>query len=73
MTDKPIELSYDSCRHVAIDFLRQCQSDLEHENKRIEDDADSRDLAKSQLEDFAYNTLMLKKIEGVLKYLGADL
>lgn len=73
MADKPIELSYDSCRHIAIDFLRQCQGDLEHDNRRIEEDAEARDLSKGQLEDFAYNTLMLKKIEAVLKYLGADL
>lgn len=73
MADKTIELSYDSCRHITIDFLRQCQSDMEYDNKRIEEDADARDLGKGQLEDFAYNTLMLKKIEAVLKYLGADL
>lgn len=67
-----IRLDYDTGRNLSIDFLKQVREDLESEMRRIADDIDNKTAFPAQLEDYAYSTDMLKHVNYVLDYLGAD-
>lgn len=67
-----IQLDYDTCKHIAMDFLRQCRSDLQLDQDEILHEASQKTLHAVQLEDYADNRQALHDIARVLKYLGDD-
>lgn len=67
-----IQLDYETCKHITLDFLRQCRSDLQLDQDEISQEANQKTLHAVQLDDYADNRQALHDIARVLKYLGDD-